>query len=392
VNSPLVNPAIQKFIDDHLGADLSKMAFKYKEVEGVSIQLILQQIQGKIKAKDKIPSWYSTPGIIFPPTLNLEQSSSEATALYKARLIRGKTLIDLTGGFGIDTASFSSHFENVIYVERNEALTEIVRHNLEAFQITNVEVNTGDAESFLSKVTEADVIFIDPARRDSNNNRVFKLEDCEPDVIRLLPQLFKKTEHIVIKTSPLLEIKSTIRALKSVSEVHVVALENDCKEVLYLLKKDYSSSPEIYAVNLSDNSCEKFHFNYEDENNKAILSPPLRYLYEPNSSILKASAYNSVAQVYKLSKLHPNSHLYTSDVLLQDFPGRKFEIIATSKYDRKQLMAVLTSEKANVTARNFSDSVTQIRKKLQLKDGGEVYLFATTDLDNRLILVVTKKA
>lgn len=385
------NPVIQSFIKENLNRNVSELALRYKQVQGVPIQIIIRQIQGKQKAKSKLPLWYTTDGILFPPTLNLEQSSSQITAGYKSGILKGKTLADLTGGFGVDATAFSKAFEKVFYVERNEELLEVVRHNFDVFHIRNVEVFQGQAELFLSQLSKVDCIYVDPARRDNANRKVFNLEDCEPDIVRLLPILLSKSDVILIKTSPLLDIKLALKALNYVSEVHVVAVENECKEVLYLIHKEASGSPDIVTINFTSSN-QKFAFNLKNEDKvNASLSLPQKYIYEPNAAVLKAGAFNSISAKYNLFKLHNNSHLYTNDGLTEDFPGRKFEIKSIEKYDKKSVGKALNTDKANITARNFPDSVEKIRKKLNLKEGGEDYLFATTDLLNKLIIIIARK-
>ena len=389
----LLTNQVQEFINNNISKNPSELALKFKEVEGVPIQYILQQIQGKQKAKSKLPLWSATPGIIFPPTLNLEQSSSEATAEYKSSLISGDTIVDLTGGFGIDTTFFSEKLQKVFYIERNKELSEIVQQNLKAFGIKNVEIHNVDGESFLNSIDGVDAIYIDPARRDQNNKKVFKLEDCEPNIVNLLPELLRKCSQLLIKTSPLLDIKASLKDLGRVSEIHVIAVDNDCKEVLYLIRKENSTKDlKITTVNIQKERKQIFEFLMKDEESvTAPTSLPLNYLYEPNAAIFKAGAFNSIARHFNVFKLHSNSHLYTSEEMVENFPGRKFKITGSSKYDKKTIHRFMQSVKANITTRNFPDSVDQIRKKLGLKDGGDVYFFATTDLTNKPVIIVTEK-
>jgi 16S rRNA G966 N2-methylase RsmD len=372
---------------------IGDLALKYKEINGVPIQLILQQIQGKQKSKSKLPSWYSSPSVIFPPALNLEQSSSELTASYKAEIINGNSIADLTGGFGIDSTAFARKFKKVFYVERNKELTEIVNHNLSVFKMSNVEVIRSEAETFLRTSPTLDAIFIDPARRDQHNSKVFKLEDCEPDIVLMLPQLLGKASKILIKTSPVLDIKATLRELKNTCEVHVVAVDNDCKEVLYLLDRNaINDRIKVICVNILKEDRQVFEFSYkEEESASAQMGTTSDYLYEPNAAILKAGAFNTIAEKFGVFKLHPNSHLYTLDQFVSGFPGRKFRIERVCKYDKKEVTEFIKMDKANISARNFPNSVDQIRKKLGLKDGGDFYLFATTDRNNKKIIIVTKK-
>jgi 16S rRNA G966 N2-methylase RsmD len=389
----VLHPSIQEFIIQNRDKKIEDLALKYKVINGVPIQLILQQIQGKQKSKLKLPSWYFASNIVFPPTLNLEQSSSETTALYKSEILRGHTIADLTGGFGVDAMAFAREFQKVYYVERNPELAEIVAHNLGVFEISNVEVIHSEAETFLKTFSTVDAIFVDPARRNQNNNRVFKLNDCEPNVVQLLPNLLNAAPKILVKTSPLLDIRATIRELKSVSEVHVVAVDNDCKEVLYLINRDLAFERiKITGVNILKEDRQVFDFSYEEEENtSAPIGPISDYLYEPNAAILKAGAFNVISGKFSVLKLHRNTHLYTSSQLVSDFPGRKFKVEAISKYDKKEVYQLLKASKANISIRNFPEPVQQIRKKLGLQDGGDLYLFATTDQNNKRVIIITRK-
>lgn len=350
---------------------------------------ILNQINGLQKSKLKLPSFYANPNIVYPVGLSMEQCSSEQTALFKSQLVKGKTIVDLTGGFGVDAYFFSKHFESVTYVEQNEELFEIATQNFNHLKAT-INCNNTTCEDFLAKNnTKFDIAYIDPSRR-YEKKRVFKLDECTPNIIKLLPQLLNTANQILIKTSPLLDIKQSIKDLGLVSKVWVASLNNDCKEVLYLIDGEITE-PLINAINITKNNTEIFEFTYADETTCFVeFSEPLTYLYEPNASVLKAGAFKSIAEKFNVKKISSNSHLYTSINLISNFPGRIFVINNTIDYNEKSVKQ-LGIKKANISTRNFPNSVSEIKKKLKLTDGGDVYLFATRDLNEKPVLIICSK-
>jgi 16S rRNA G966 N2-methylase RsmD len=374
---------------------------KHKKQAGSLIsehfQLIIEQIASLQKAKYKLPEFYSKKNIIFPPKISLEQCSSEATALLKSQLIKGKTLVDLTGGFGIDVAFFAREFEEVEYVERNTNLVEIVKHNFNTLGIKNVRFYKQDSEDFLKenlvKSQKTDVVYLDPARRNPEQKKIFQLSDCQPDVLDLKASLLKLAKKIVIKTSPILDIHSAIKQLENVEKIWVVSVQNECKEVLYQIGQNRTQNPEIEAISLSKNNPpQHFVFNFEEE--KKIIptySLAQKYIYEPDVSLLKAGAFKSIAKHWKLNKLHPNSQVYTSEELKEDFMGRVFLCKKVLKFDKKILNKEVQNKQANIICRNFPLSVAQIRKKTGIKEGGSTYLMATTDSTNKKIILLLER-
>ncbi|MDQ3192668.1 MAG: class I SAM-dependent methyltransferase [Bacteroidota bacterium] len=354
---------------------------------------ILNQVQGRQKAKKKIPLWANTEGIIFPVGLSIEQSSSEATAKHKASLISGKKLIDLSSGFGIDSFYFSKVFKEIVLVEPNEELLGIVKHNYNCLKVDNASFYNNKAEEFVEIYKQkSDFIYVDPSRRLSSNKKIINLKDCEPNVVNLLPAMFLIAPSLLIKTAPLLDINSALTELTGVKKVIVLSYQNECKEVLYLLEKNFNKEPIIEAVNIKENQQEIFNFTLTQEKEAKInLSPPLKYLYEPNAAIMKAGAFKLVAQQFNLFKLHSNSHLYTSETLVKDFPGRTFLIEAVCKYKKKEIEFVLKNKKANIAVRNFKEKVSDILKKTGITEGGDKYLFATTDYKESAIIVICNK-
>jgi 16S rRNA G966 N2-methylase RsmD len=389
LNLAILNTDVQEFINSNLKSDLTKLILKGSPFNHVSIQEIAEQIVSKQKSELKLPTWYQAKNIYFPNKLNIEQTSSEIAANYKANLLSGKTLIDVTGGLGIDAYYFSKKIQNITHCEINKDLAEIVKHN---YQILNVNIETLaiDGLSFLSETSKTfDWIYIDPSRRDEDRNKVFLLKDCIPDVPKNLSLLFQKTTKILIKVSPILDITSTINELQFVKEIHIVAVENDVKELLFILEKNYKQSILVKTINFNKKETQHFNFTFKEDSELSIAAPK-KYLYEPNSAILKSGAFNNIASKFKLYKLHPNTHLYTSNKHIW-FPGRIFKIEHITSYDNKKIKKIIPSLKANITTRNFHESVANIRKKTGIKDGGSVYLFFTTNnLNENCILICSK--
>lgn len=398
----ILQPDIQAFISANENTDVHELALKAHLYPDLPIPLIISQLTARKKAKVKLPSFYTQKNIIYPPQLSLEQCSSEQAAVFKANLLAGEILIDMTGGFGIDAYFFSKNFKKVIYIEQNEALAAIAKYNFEVLKAENIEVICGDGVTFLESFTEkADYIYLDPARRDSVNHKVVLLQDCEPNILAIMPLLFgklkektsnKESGKIVLKTSPMLDIDLAVKELTHVGKVMVLAIENECKEVIYFLSASQENLLRIETVNITKNKVHFFDFErLTDENTVVNYALPQKYLYEPNAAILKAGGFKSVANYYHLAKLHINSHLYTSENLVENFAGRTFEIQAIKKLDKKELQKYIPENKANITARNFPLSVEEIRRKIGIKDGGNVFLFATTDYENKKIILVCKK-
>jgi 16S rRNA G966 N2-methylase RsmD len=323
----------------------------------------------------------------------MEQCSSEQTAYLKSQLIKGETLVDLTGGFGVDCAFLSQSFQQAFYVEKNSELADIVTHNYRALGLTNISVNTADAGDYLKTMKPVSTIYIDPARRDDYGRKMVSICDCLPNLSELRNLLFEKADDVWVKYSPMLDISLAIKELVSVVELFVISVENECKELLFHLKKEGKEDPKITCFNLQRKGDSKFEFTYNEESLQPLLLADRvgDYLYEPNSSILKAGCFKRLCEVYKLRKLDVNSHLYTSEQLQSDFPGRIFHVEETSTLNKKSLKDFLAGvTKANVTLRNFPMSVDEFRKKMKIKEGGDCYLFGTTIAGVNSILKCTK--
>ncbi|MDX5442657.1 MAG: class I SAM-dependent methyltransferase [Hymenobacteraceae bacterium] len=385
----------KKFIAEYLHHDPAQLALQARKYADLPVTELIQQIAARQKAFAKLPSWSENLDLIFPVALSVEQASSELTAAFKASLVHGELLIDLTGGFGIDATFFARSFKHVTYIERNTELAAVVAHNVKVLGIENVTCINTEATAFLADFSgRASCIYLDPARRGSANQKLHLLQDCEPDVLNLLPTLLNKSNQVLLKTSPMLDIDLAVQQLGHVAQVWVISVDNDCKEVLYLLQQQPTQSPVIKAFNLHKNQPqESFSFTKAAEEQAVVtFSEPQQYVYEPNAAVMKAGAFKTVALQYGLYKLHPNSHLYTSNMLVPHFPGRVFTCVAVSKYNKKELLQHLPQKKANIAVRNFPDTVAGIRKKTGIKDGGDYYLFATTDLTNKPVILICHKA
>lgn len=385
----LLQPEIQKFIDDHINDQPAELMLKASQFPDWPMKAIVEQIAAKKKAKAKLPEWYATQGIIWPAAVSMEQCSSEITAKYKASLVSGKSMADLTGGFGVDTYYLYENFSEATHVEMNAELHRVVQHNFSCLK-ANIETVLGSAEDYLKDMSQVDLIYLDPARRDSSSKKVVFLEDYSPNVIEMLPQLQEKSKEVLIKVSPMLDIKKAISDLGSVAEVHVVAVKNEVKELLFLLRKEHRET-SVKALNLGESESEVFEFNYQmEESIDSEFSGILDYLYEPNAAILKAGAFKSIGAEFGLKKLEANSHLYTSQMLTGDFPGRVFKVLNELSFNKKKLKKQLQSMQANITVRNFPMSVKEIRNKTGLKEGGHQYIFATTDQEGKKVLLCEK--
>ena len=392
MNLSILNTEVQDFINANLNEDISKLLLNGISFSEIETKDIIKQIEAKKRSKKKLPTWFNSKNIYFPNKLNIEQTSSEVTANYKANLVSGNSLIDLTGGFGVDAYYFSKRIKNVIHCEINKSLSEIVKHNYKTLNINTIEcLNENGIEALKHIDRPFDWIYIDPSRRDDTKKKVFLLSECIPNIKTFQGLFLKYANNVMIKTSPLLDIKATLNDLKQIKELHVIALDNEVKELLWVLERDCKTEFIIKTVNLTKQSKQEFEFSFENESNEiAEYTGPIAYLYEPNAAILKAGAFNSVSTQLNIPKLHKHSHLYTSNTLI-DFPGRRFKIEKSIPFNKK-IFAKEKISKANVTTRNFPISVGEIRKKLKIKDGGDIYLFFTTDLNNIKIILVCVKA
>lgn len=386
-NKYLINSEVQNFIKN-FEADFSKLAFAGSPFENVTVQELMQQIESRRRIEKKLPTWFKTQNVLFPPKLNLEQTSSEITAEYKASLVSGNTLADITGGFGVDCFFLSDTFNTVYHFEINDALSALATHNFKIFGKTNVNCAAEDGLQAILK-NNYDVIYADPSRRHNSKGKVFFLKDCQPDIPSNISEILKHCNTFLLKTSPMLDISVGLSELKNVAEIHIAAVENEVKELLWLLKKNAPANPEIKTINFTKLRAEIFNFKW-NASASATYSLPQKYLFEPNAAILKSGAFNLISEKLKLNKLHQNTHLYTSDALTT-FPGRSFLIEKIVPYTKSEMRAALTFKKANIATRNFPESVETLRKKWKISDGGDVYLFFVTNVENKKEMLVCSK-
>lgn len=392
MNTALLRQEVQAYLDAQVHTTLSQFIFKGSPFPDITIQELAQQLDGKRRSEKKLPLWYTTKGILFPPKLNLEQTSSAFTARYKASLVSGTHLLDMTGGFGIDSYYFSKRVTQVHHVEMNVELSAFAKANFKTLQANNISCYSEDSVAFLqSTPAQFDTIYLDPARRDDVKGKVFKLSDCVPDVPAHLDLLLGKCHQVLVKTSPLLDLTVGLRELQHVSAIHILAVHNEVKEVLWQLEKTQEKDViQVVAVNKHGDTVDTTSALLpEILSASATFSEPKRYLYEPNAAIMKSGAFDWVSTYFKVDKLHTHSHLYTHHDLM-DFPGRRFEIREVLPFTNK-LKRHLTLKKANITTRNFKLSVAAIRKKLQIQEGGDSYLFFTTDLYDKQIVLVCER-
>lgn len=388
------------FISTNSEENIQQLVLRHAANNLLNVRKMAVQIAARQRLRDKLPTWVANPDIIFPSTVPVEQSSSEQTARYKAQVVSELTaeldhLLDGTGGMGVDTWALASVMKRVTYVERNPELAQLAAHNLSRLGATNVAVLNAQSDAVLADMdTPADWVYLDPARRDDRGGRVVRLDDCEPNVVAWWPILMAKTRNVLLKTSPLIDIEATLRALPGIRAVHIVAVQHEVKEVLFVAGNDSSRPDEVQVVtcDLTSSGAVDFTFRRDDERTVPVrFDNPQAYIYEPNAAVMKAGAFRVVADRFGVAKLAAHSHLYTSNELVANFPGRVFKLEALCKPTRVELQKLVPGMKANLTVRNFPQSVDELRKKLGLKEGGDTYILATTLLNGDKRLLVTRK-
>jgi SAM-dependent methyltransferase len=380
VKTEILNKEVQNYINANLETDLHSLLLKKSPFSEVSMQEMVQQIKGKKVAHRKFP-FLLKENIVFPPNLNLEQASSQSTAEFKAENLNGKKFLDLTCGFGIDAYFLSQNFGEITLVEKNPELLDLVKHNWKILNKTATFVNE-NLEHFLAKNSESfDVIYLDPARRDSEKNKKFLLEDLSPNLLEIQDQLLEISSQIIIKLSPLIDISYLISVLKNVAKIQIIAVRNEVKELIVFLEKARKGDDvEISCINLESDDAE-FAFQFKEEKTAvSAFSEPQQFLYIPNNAVLKSGAFNLISQFFNGKKLHPNTHFYTSDKRIERFPGRILEInMIDSKHIRK-------GEKYNIISKNYPLSPDEIKKKYKILDGGNCYLIFTQTQNRKIIL------
>jgi len=384
-------------VQEHLHEHVSALALKLGRFPHLNASVVLRQVAGYQTLAKKVPSWAENPDLVFADSLPLEQCSSEATAMYKARLLPASVerIADLTGGLGVDFAFLAAGKTKALYIERRADLCDVAQENFRALGLTQAQVLYGDGPALLT--VPFDLIYLDPARRDAQGGKVVALSDCEPNIAALKSSLLAKAPRLMVKLSPMLDITLALKQLPETTQIHVVSVDGECKELLFLLEAESAlHDPHIVCVNLRNNAAtQTFTFTKSEESEAVcrLAETPLLFLYEPNASLLKAGAFSILTQAFDLFKLHPNSHLYTSETLIEHFPGRAFSVEAVFPVHPSALKTQLAGiTKANITTRNFPETVAQLRKKTKLKEGGALYLFATTLSDERKVLIKCQKA
>lgn len=398
----------QEFITQNLNADIRELALRHAGRTDIDLPYALDQIAGRRTAQTKLPTWVATDGIIYPPHISMEQCSSEQTAMYKAKVAQRliaelpvlpalptpkKTLIDLTGGFGVDFSFLAPLFDKAVYIERQSHLCDISRHNMAALGITQTETVCGDCAQIIGEISHATLIYADPARRSASGGRTFAISDCTPDVLAMRETLLDKADFTMIKLSPMLDWRKAAADMGShVGEVHIVSAGNECKELLLVMSRKFTGLERIYCVN-DDQTFSFTPSQTSQQSQTSQLSPtPPACLYEPNASLMKAGCFALIEQRYACRQISRDSHLFLSSEPIPSFPGRGFAIRAITTMNKRELKAALGGTgQANVSVRNFPMTADALRKKLKLKDGGDTYIFGTTTADSRHVLIICEK-
>ena len=395
-----------EFIREYRERDIRQLALQANRFPDVDMPYALDQIQGWQIARRKLPKWAACDGVIFPPHLSMEQCSSEPTAQYKLNLAmewacqvgHASRMTDLTGGFGVDFSFTSCAFAAATYVERNEQLCHIVEHNLPLLGLSNATVVCADAVEYLSTIEPQTMLFLDPARRDEHGAKTVMLADCTPDVVQLLPKLLEKSRFTMLKLSPMLDWHKAVDDLQgTVREVHIVSVGGECKELLLVLSTVVESELKVYCADLSTASDTPSLFVYTPGSSAPVANSTFNiqhstFLHEPNASIMKAGCFDELAAAYGVSPVSRNSHLFLSDEPVEDFPGRSFVVERVTTMNKGELRKALVGiEKANIATRNFPLTVAELRKRLKIKDGGDVYIFATTTAEGEHLLLISRK-
>ena len=395
-----------EFIREYRERDIRQLALQANRFPDVDMPYALDQIQGWQIARRKLPKWAACDGVIFPPHLSMEQCSSEPTAQYKLNLAtewaervgHASSMTDLTGGFGVDFSFTSCAFAAATYVERNEQLCHIVEHNLPLLGLNNATVVCADAVEYLSTVEPQTMLFLDPARRDEHGAKTVMLADCTPDVVQLLPKLLEKSRFTMLKLSPMLDWHKAVDDLQgAVREVHIVSVGGECKELLLVLSTVVESELKVYCADLSTASDSSSLFVYTPGSSAPVANSKLKtqnskFVHEPNASIMKAGCFDELAAAYGVSPVSRNSHLFLSDEPVEGFPGRSFVVERVTTMNKGELRKALVGiEKANIATRNFPLTVAELRKRLKIKDGGDVYIFATTTAEGEHLLLISRK-
>ncbi|MFZ4862790.1 THUMP-like domain-containing protein [Sphingobacterium sp. Mn56C] len=393
MNKHILQPEVQQYIKEKRELNPSIIALGKSPFHLISSSELAGQVDGWQRAVKKLPTWAYSPNIYYPDKINLEQCSSEHTALVKQRLIqKGSTVVDVTGGFGVDSCYLAQEADMVIHCELNERLSEVVQHNAKQLGVNNLQCIATDGVAYVEAQRDAGLgyIYIDPSRR-VNHAKVFLLEDCVPNIVALQDMFFQKAQVILCKLSPLMDISTALQKLKQVKTVYVISVDGDCKELLFVQDRNYNGQPNIVALRLFSDQIQELIFTAEQEKMTRIETvAPQKFLYDPDVAITKAGAFKTVAAAFHVGKLHSSTHLYTSTTLVENFPGRCFHIVGV--FSLPQFKKTSNFPKANVAAKNFPLKVEEIRKKYKIKDGGNDFLYFTTDPAGNYIVIHCTKA
>lgn len=385
----LTDPAIQILLSENASKDPAALALQWSGRKDLPVQWMLQQIEGRQKAKFKIPSWFHNKDVVYPDRTALEQCSSEITAGYKKKFSKGKRVADLTGGLGVDSKSFAENAAAVMYFEPDPLRFEIAKHNFKVFNLSNITCVNDIAENAGEhlKKFKPDIIYIDPSRRDKGK-RVFRFEDLQPDIIPLIPQWLDICENILLKAAPMFDIKQGIRQLEKVQEVHVISTKNECRELLFYIGRQKQMDPAVHCIEFNNERDWKYAFHYGKEESLPVkLSPVSAYISDPFASVTKAGAFKSLTEDFDVALLHVNTHLYTSAQRPKGFPGRKFKVVEIFPYDAGLIRESLKDKKAHLVFRNFPVKPEEVEKKLKFTSGGNSYLFFVTDHSDKLRII-----
>jgi 16S rRNA G966 N2-methylase RsmD len=387
MNWAILHIDVQRFIKANLNTDITVLSLKKSPFSTISSRELAEQLDSKKRSEHKLPLWFQTEDIYYPPRLAIEQSSSELAAIYKSNLFTGNNIIDLTGGFGVDTYFFARKVKNVTHCELSSELSEISQYNSKILGVKINYLKIDGIEYLNSNNKTFDTVYIDPSRR-VNSKKVFLLKDCEPDIIFNLELLKSRSELLMIKTAPLLDIQSTINELKEVSAVHIVSIKNECKELLYLINHlNCSNDPLITCALIGADQTITYSFRPSEERNFILneYSDPMDFIYLPDGALLKAGCFKLITRDFHVNKIHQHTHLYTSERFIDSFPGRKF--IMKSSWSFGKFLKEISIKKANIICRNFPISPENLKKKLKINDGGDEYLLFCTNKNNELIVL-----
>lgn len=392
MNPLLLQAEVQVYLLAQMPRKPEQIALEKSPFKGISSSELAAQLDGRKRSRVKLPRWHQTAGIYFPKRLNLEQSSSEATAAYKAaRIPEASRVLDMTGGFGVDSFAFAQRADEVIYVERDVELTGIVQHNANQFGIKNLQVHHADGLDLLSDSApgEYDLIYLDPARR-KGSQKTYKLKDCEPDVVELLPELLSKAPRVLLKLAPMLDIQEAVRQLKHLKEIHILSVDGECKELLCLLQASQTADPEVVVAARRDPSWQTVRFKLGTEaDSKSRIGPPKKYLYEPDAAWLKSGAFKYIGQHYDLEKIHTHTHLYTSERMVPEFIGKVTEIQNVMAFsDFKKLKNVGS---ATVVTRNFPLKPEALRRRYKIGEDRDQHLYFCTGSEEELLVIRSQR-